>query len=157
MLWQRNYPAAPVEPIDLYIGLLNKRALAYDALVRPHPFLKRHEQAQIDLAPCALHTLEAAVHGGAHAILTTAPEEFPAELVQNLVVQDVDEFLCGYLEQYPARYAMAFEIWARENRRAQTDEPKTVAEIIDQLERRAPLFAKEARAALLGLVENPST
>ena len=155
-LWRQTYPAAPDEPIEMHIELLNRYEFAYDAMVYPHPFLKGHEQAQVDLAPCVLHALEAAVHGGAHAILTTNPEEYPEELVHGLVVQDVDEFLSGYLEQYPAKYAMAFDFWARENR-SRGEGPPTVSAIIDQLECKAPVFAKEARAALLGMVESPSS
>lgn len=153
-LWRRTYPGAPAEAINTHIGLLGRREFAYDALVRPHPFLKRHEQARIDLAPYVLHALEAAAYGGAHAVLTTAPEEFPEELVHGLVVQGVDEFLSGWLELYPAKYAMAFDNWARENQ-ARKDGPQTVAKLIDRLEREAPVFAREARVALLGMVETP--
>lgn len=155
ILWRKRYPTAPDGPINEQIDLLSEYEFGYDALVRPHPFLRSHEQARVDLAPCALHVLEAAAHAGAHAIITTAPGEFPEELVHGLVVHTVDEFLSGRLELHPYRYAKAFEIWARENRE-QDDGPPTVAGILDQLEPEAPMFAKEARARLLAMIPTSS-
>lgn len=155
VLFRREYPDAESSIIEGYIARLNGDEFGLDAMVVPHPLLVRNEHVGAELAPHALHVVEAAVRGGAGAILTTEQEDYTGKLVEGFVVHTVDEFLCSRLRYHQPLFTSVFDGWVQANRRRGKG-PRSVAALIDQLEAGAPQFARAARGRLLAHVKMPS-
>lgn len=92
------------------------------------------------------HVLAAAIHTGVPVIVTANLRHFPQEALRpyRIVAQSPDTFLMDQLTPRPRRFVRIMHEQAADMRRP----PMTVDEVLDRLERHAPLFVRELRSLI---------
>jgi hypothetical protein len=123
----KNRPDLTREKLERTRQLMDKAAL--DALVEGYegliPTLSLPDKND-------RHVLAAAIHGGAHTIVTKNLKDFPAKSLQKFKIkaQHPDRFILNLIAQAPSVVLQA----AEEHRKSLKKPPKTIAEYLVSLE-----------------------
>ena len=139
----KNRPDLTREKLERTRQLMDKAAL--DALVEGYegliPTLSLPDKDD-------RHVLAAAIHGGAHIIVTKNLKDFPAKSLQKFKIkaQHPDKFILNLIAQAPSVVLQA----AEEHRKSLKRPPKTIAEYLASLESQD---LSESAAALRRLYE----
>ena len=123
----KNRPDLTREKLERTRQLMDKAALdalveGYEALIPTLSLPDKNDR----------HVLAAAIHGGAHTIVTKNLKDFPAKSLQKFKIkaQHPDKFILNLIAQAPSVVLQA----AEEHRKSLKKPPKTIAEYLASLE-----------------------